>query len=62
MKYAKGTIFEVYDELYMLAGKLYVVNESYVLIPQDDGDIEVLIYTEDEIEEGLEEGWLTLKK
>lgn len=61
MKYAKGTIFEEHGKLYTLAGKLYVVNDSYVLVPLDDDDTEVVIYTEEEIEEGLEEGWLTIK-
>lgn len=62
MKYAKGTVIEAYDEIYMVVGKLYTVGDSYVLAPQDNENIEVLIYTEDEIEEGVEEGWLTIKK
>lgn len=62
MKYVKGTIFEAYDEIYMVVGKLYTVGDSYVLAPQDDENIEVLIYTEDEIEEGLQEDWLAIKK
>ena len=62
MKYAKGTVFASYDELYTVVGTVYVVNDSYVLAPQDDENTEVLLYTENEIEEGLEEGWLVIKK
>lgn len=61
MKYAKGTVFASYDELYTLVGTAYIVNDSYVLAPQDEEDTEVILYTEAEIEEGLEEGWLVIK-
>ena len=62
MKYGKGTVFEAYGEIYAVVGKLYIVNDSYVLAPQDEENIEVLIYTDTEIEEGIEEGWLVIKK
>ena len=61
MKYPKGTIFESNDELYTVVNRLNIVNDSYVLASQDDENSEVL-FTEDEIEEGLKEGWLTIKK
>ncbi|QDR81358.1 hypothetical protein [Sporomusa termitida] len=61
MKYPKGTIFESNGELYRVVDRLNIVNGSYVLAYQDDENDEVL-FTEDEIEEGLEEGWLTIKK
>lgn len=60
MKYPKGTIFESDGELYTVVNRLNIVNDSYVLASQDDENDEVL-FTEDEIEEGLEEGWLTIK-
>lgn len=64
MKYAKGTIFETYDETYMVVGKMHMGLgvESYVLAAQDDENTEVLVYLEEEIAEGLEEGWLSIKK
>lgn len=64
MKYAKGTIFETYDETYMVVGKMHtgLGVESYVLAAQDDENTEVLVYLEEEIEEGIEEGWLSIKK
>lgn len=62
MKYTKGTIFEAYDETYMIVGKLYIISDSYVLAPQNDENIEVLIYTAEEIEEGIAEGWLVIKE
>lgn len=64
MKYAKGTIFEAYDENYVVVGKLHtgLAVESYVLAAQDDESTEVLVYTEDEVEEGIEAGWLSLKR
>lgn len=61
MKYTKGAVFESYGENYTVVGKLYIVSNSYVLAPQDEKNIEVLIYTEDEIKEGLEQGWLVIK-
>jgi hypothetical protein len=61
MKYPKGTIFESNDELYTVVNRLNIVNDSYVMASQDDENSEVL-FTEDEIEEGLKEGWLTIKK
>lgn len=62
MKYAKGTVVEAYDEIYMIVGKLYTIGDSYVLAPQEDENIDVIIYTEDEIDEGIEEGWLAIKE
>jgi hypothetical protein len=62
MKYPKGTVFESYDEPYTVVGTVYIVNDSYVLVPQDEEDTDVILYTEAEIEEGLEEGWLVIKK
>ncbi len=63
MKYAKGTVFEIYDEAYMVVGKMHtgLGAESYVLAAQDDVNNEVLVYLEEEIEEGLQEGWLAIK-
>ncbi|CUH97122.1 hypothetical protein P22_3248 [Propionispora sp. 2/2-37] len=63
MKYAKGTIFEANDETYMLVGKMYcgLGVDGYVLAPQDAKNTEVLVYTAEEIEEGIEAGWLTIK-
>ena len=60
MKYAKGTMIIVSGkENYMVVGKW---RDAYVLAPQDDVNTEVLIYTEDEIQDEITAGRLSLKE
>lgn len=61
MKYPKGTEFQAQSGTYVVVGKTSI-GGAYVLAPQDKKNIEVLMYTGSEIEEGLESGWLTLKR
>lgn len=59
MKYAKGTVVTFLGkESYMVVGKW---SGAYVLAPQDRGVNEVLIYTEDEIEDEIAAGRFAIK-
>ena len=51
MKYAKGTSVNINNAVYTVVGKW---RDAYVFAPEGDQDTEVLMYTENEIEEGLE--------
>ena len=59
MKYAKGTTVKISNAVYTVVGKW---RDAYVFAPEGDQDTEVLMYTDNEIQEGLEAGWLSIKE
>jgi hypothetical protein len=59
MKYAKGTLLTLKGskQNYKVVGKWH---DAWVLASEDLQNTDIVMYTESEIEEGLEVGWLAI--